>query len=71
MPMITKILRNLKSLKKKISRRHRENPEEKEPSIKGILKRATEKDFWQRKILFPFSIHGQYEDYNGETSTPV
>jgi len=32
--MITKILRKLKSLKKKISRRHRENPEEKEASIR-------------------------------------
>lgn len=28
MKMITKIIRKLKSLKKKISRRHRENPKE-------------------------------------------
>jgi hypothetical protein len=34
MPMIAKIMRKLKSLKKRISRRHSENPEENEDAVK-------------------------------------
>ncbi len=55
MPMIAKIIRKLKALKKKVVRRHTEKPKEKETeNKKRILTKAINNEFRYRKFSLFF-----------------
>jgi hypothetical protein len=55
MPMIAKIIRKLKALKKKVLRRHTEKPKEKETeNKKRILTKAINNEFRYRKFSLLF-----------------